>query len=91
MPAYVLRVCAAFGFSSDLPVQSGKAADAAKVCNAIYALLHQQQRSTERIREYEDSLSRSESTLQVFEQSKRRLETRLFQREKEVGSLENKV
>ena len=82
---------AAFGFSSDLPVQSGKPSDSAKVCNVIYALLHQQQRSTERVREYEDSLSRSESSLQVIEQAKRRLETRLLQKDKEVGNLENKV
>ena len=82
---------AAFGFSSNLPVQSGKPSDCARVCNVIYALLHQQQRSTERIREYEDSLSRSESSLQVIEQAKRRLEARLLQKDKEVGNLENKV
>ena len=74
-----------------MPIQSGKPADAAKVCNIIYALLHQHQRDTERIRDVEDSQSRLESNLQMAEQARRRLETRLLTKDKEIGSLENKV
>lgn len=86
-----MTFCAAYGFDSDLPVQSGKAPDAAKVCNIIYALLQQQQRDTGRIRDLEDSLSRAESNLHMVDQANRRHESRLLAKDKEIGSLENKV
>lgn len=72
-------------------MRSGKAEDTAKVCNIIYALLHQQQRDTERVRDIEDGLARMESSLQISEQARRRLESRLLAKDKEIGNLENKV
>lgn len=86
-----IAVSAAYGFASDLPLQSQDPADLAKVCNLIHALLHQQQRDTERLRDMEDSQSRLESSLQAAEQSRRRTETRLLAKDKEIGGLENKV
>ena len=82
---------AALGYPSDLPLQSGKPEDAAKVCNVVYALLHQRQRDIERHRETEDGLARLESSLHIAEQARSRMESRLLSKDREIGSLENKV
>lgn len=87
----MLANCAAHGFPSEIPVQSGNPSDAAKVCNVIHSLLRQQQQDTDRLRETEDNVARMESDLQVAEQARRRLESRLLSKDKEVGNLENKV
>lgn len=82
---------AAYGFPSDLPLQSGRPADVAKVCNLLYAMLHQRQRDIERHRDTEDGMARLDSSLQIAEQARQRLEARLLAKDKEIGSLENKV
>ena len=54
-------------------------------------MLHQRQRDIERHRDTEDGLARMESGLQVAEQARVRLESRVLAKEKEIGSLENKA